>query len=513
MSQVGQTGSTQNAPVDYSSQAGAAGDAKALDRVSAGALDQQNIRFADQQTRNEVLKGQQLRAPELDVPEDVKPTALESASSDISDVSKLTEKVLKSTNALIQNGQSGNLTPDQQARLKQHSETLNGTADYLSSIHGHNIGSAEGKRSVLAGLGFSQSQMDALLSLASPDDSGTDLASLHGGQAALQGKKDALSNLGFSEAQIDALLSLANPDEEGSALASMHQAGSNAKSALQALGFTGSQAERLLNLLNGQASGASAEQKQLLAQMGLSEEAAEVVLTTANPAALKQQDALIKGTSAQQVADLQSLAQTTSIFSTGSPAGDAVVEQLADIFMVLELLHEMAVQSRRTAREVRSAEYDAAKQEILNQADEMKKAAVHTLVAGVVSGAAKVAAGAVSAAGAFGGAKGKAPAGADATAQSQAQSAAMQQSMQKAGAVSQMVQGAGDMAAAGFNYQASLHSAKQKEHEAFQKTHENAAASSSEFMQMHQDMVKTVQSKMDEIIRTWFETLKSTNRI
>ena len=511
MSQVGQTGSTQNAPVDYNSQAGAASDAKSLDKVSAGALDQENIRFADQQTRNEILKGQQVRAPELDVPEEVKPTALEAANSDVGDVSKLTEKVLKSTDSLLQNGLNGTLTPEQQARLKQHSQTLAGTAGYLSAIHGHNLGSAEGKRSVLAGLGFSQSQMDALLSLANPDDAGSGLASIHG--APLQGKKDALANLGFSESQVEALLSLADPDDSGNSLASLRQAGSDVKAGLQALGFTANQAERLQALLNGQPSAGSAEQKQLLTQMGLNEEAAEVVLTNANPAAVKQQDALIKGTNAEQIAQLQSQAQLTSAFSTGAPYSAGVVEQLADIFVVLELLHEMAVQSRRTAREVRSAEYDAAKQEILNQADEMKKAAVQTLVAGAVSGAAKVAAGAVSAAGAFGGAKGKAPAGADATAQSQAQSAAMQQSMQRAGAVSQMVQGAGDMAAAGFNYQASLHSAKQKEHEAFQKTHENSAQSSSEFMQLHQDMVKTVQSKMDEIIRTWFETLKSTNRI
>lgn len=511
MAQVGQTGSTQNAPVDYGSQAGAAGNAKSPDRVSAGNLDQQNIRFADQHTRNEVLKGQQLRAPELDVPEDVKPTALEAANSDVGDVSKLTDKVLKNTGSLMQNGLNGELDPQQQGRLKQHANTLSGTANYLSALHGNGIGAAEGKRSVLAGLGYSMSQLDALLSMASPEDAGTGLTSLHG--TALQGKKDALANLGFSESQVEALLSLADPDDSGNALTSLRQAGSDVKAALQTLGFTESQAGRLQALLNGQPPAGNSEQKQLLAQMGLSEEAAEIVLTNANPAAVKQQGSLMNGINSEQIARLQSLAQSTSAFSTGNSYSAGVVEQLADIFMVLELLHEMSVQSRRTSREYRSAQYDAAKQEILNQADEMKKAAVHTLVAGVVSGAAKVAAGAVSAAGAFGSPKSKAPAGADATAQSQAQSAALQQSMQRASSVSQMVQGAGDMAAAGFNYQATLHSARQKEHEAYQKNYDNAAQSASEFMQLQQDMVKTVQSKMDEIIRTWFETLKSTNRI
>ena len=511
MSQVGQSGSTQNNPVDYRSQPGAAGEAGSLDRVSAGALDQENIRFADQQTRNEVLRGQQLRAPALDVPDDVQPTALEAANTDIGDVSEITDKVLKSTGSLIQNGLNDELDPQQQQRLQQHADTLKGTANYLNALHGNGLNTPEGKRSVLAGLGYNMGQLEALLSLADPDDAGNSLASLHG--TSLPAKKAALSNLGFSESQIEALLSLADPDDGGNALASLRQAGTNVKAALQALGFTATQAERLQALLNGLPSAGSAEQKQLLAQMGFSEEGAEVVLSNANPEAVRRQDALIRGTEAEQIAQLQSLAQSTSAFAAEGSNSLGVLEQLADIFMVLELLHEMAVQSRRTAREYRSAQYDAAKQEILNQADEMKKAAVHSLVAGVVSGAAKVAAGAVSAAGAFGGAKAKTPAGADATAQSQAQSAAMQQSMQRATAVSQMVQGTGDMAAAGFNYQAAQHTAKQKEHEAYQKTHDNAAQSASEFMQLHQDMVKTVQSKMDEIIRTWFETLKSTNRI
>ena len=303
MSQVGQTGSTQNAPVDYSSQAGAASDAKSLDRVSAGNFDQQNIRFTDQHTQNEILKGQQIRAPELDVPEDVKPTALEAANSDIGDVSKLTEKVLKNTDSLIQNGLNGTLTPEQQTRLKQHASTLTGTANYLSALHGNGLGTAEGKRSVLAGLGYNMAQLDALTSLANPDDAGNSLASLHG--ASLQGKKDALASLGFSESQVEALLSLADPDDSGNSLASLRQAGSDVKAALQTLGFTANQAERLQALLNGQPSAGSAEQKQLLTQMGFNDEAAEVVLTNANPAAVRQQNSLIKGTNSEQITQLQ----------------------------------------------------------------------------------------------------------------------------------------------------------------------------------------------------------------
>lgn len=498
MSQVGHTGSTQNAPVDYSSRAAALSGAESLDQVGKGDLDGENLRYSRQAGNNEVLKGQQLRAPVLDQPDDVKPTHLETANTDVGDISKLTEKAIKESESLLQNARNGTLTPEQQAKLKKHSSTLKDTAAFLSNVQGHNVGGAEGKRSALAALGFNQSQLDALLSMSDPDDAGNSLASLHGGQYALQGKKDALKSQGFSESQIEALLSLADPDDEGNSLLSTHQAGSGSnKAALAQLGLNAGQAERIASLLNGQTFGTQ-EQKELLKQMGFSEAEADVMLAAADPQSLKSQGALKGLSGADQVTQLQQLAQAANVLSTGSPVGDNVLKQLADIFMVLELLHEMSVQSRRTARETRAAEYDSAKQAVLNQAGEMRKAAAMQLVAGVVSGTMKVAAGAVTMGGAAGGGN-----------QSAAQ---MQMNMQRATQISQMVSGTGDMIAAGFNYQASEHQARQKEQEAFQKTHENSAQSSSEWMQLQQDMVKTVQSKMDEIIRTWFETLKTTTR-
>lgn len=512
MADVGQTGSTQNAPVDYSSKAGAADGAKSSERVSAGDLDQRNIRFADQKTRSEVLKGQQVRAPKLDVPEDVKPTAIESANSDVGDIGKAIEKAITSTDALIKNGVNGTLTPEQQARVKQHGKDLTGAANYLSALHGNGLGAAEGKRSVLAGLGFNMAQLDALMSLANPDDAGNSLASLHG--ASLQGKKDALSSLGFSESQIEALLSLADPDDSGNSLVSLRQAGSDVKAALKALGFTATQAERLQALLNGQSSLGSTEQKQLLMQMGLSEEAAEVVLTSADPDSVKQQDSLLKGASPEQIVQLQKVGQLTTAFVEHGPTySEGIVGLMVDIFMVMQLVHELSVNKKRSSREYRSIQFDASKEETLNQVDEMKKAATNTLIGGLVTGGTKMAAGGITAAGAFGGANARAPAGADATAQSQAKSAAMQQSMQKATALSQMTQGGGEMAGSVFNYEASMHTARQKEHEALQKTHENAAQSASEFMQLHQDSVKSVQGRMSEIISSLNETMRSTSRI
>lgn len=302
--------------------------------------------------------------------------------------------------------------------------------------------------------------------------------------------------MGFSESQVDALLSLADPDDEGNSLMSTHQAGSGKhKSALASQGFSNAQTQRLTALLNGQTFGTE-QQKELLKQMGFSDAEADVLLAAADPQSLKTQGNLARTTDANQLAHLQEMAKAANILSTGSPIGDRVLQQLVDIFTVFELLHEMSIQGRRTARETRAVEYDAAKQEVLNQADEIRSAAAWALGAGIAGGVAKIGAGSVAIFGARGGGS------------AAEQSIRMQLATQRA----QIVGGFGDIASASLNYQSSKHQALQKEHEAYQKTHENSAQSSSEWMQLHQDMVKTVQSKMDEIIRTWFETLKTTTR-
>ena len=75
--------------------------------------------------------------------------------------------------------------------------------------------------------------------------------------------------------------------------------------------------------------------------------------------------------------------------------------------MVLELIHKMSVEQRRSAREFRALEYDAAKNEMLQQAKHMRKAAVLNLAADVASGTMTAIGGMVqtSGAGGFKGAK------------------------------------------------------------------------------------------------------------
>lgn len=502
MAQVGQSGSTGQ--VAYNAHTEGAGKAKAGERIAAGDLEGENIRFSGRESSSVALRGQQPSGPNLDPPGDLAPTQMESASAQMGELGELTDLAMANSKVLLQNIVKGSLTPAQAAKLQQYASSLSGIADYVGALQGNGASSAQGKRSVLAGMGFNASQLDALLSLANPDDAGNSLASLHGGQASLQEKRNALSSLGFSDSQVDALLSLANPDEDGSGLASLHQAGSNPKAALEALGFKGGQAERLLAMLNGQGTPGSSEQRQLLAQMGFSEAEIDVLLSAGDPDMLNQQQLVMRSNDQQTASYFKGVSMGYSLLSAGNIFDDAILEQLVDIFAVMELLHEQSVNQRRASREFRAIEYDAAKNEILNQAAEMKEAAMSNAIAGWAGAGAKIVGGLVQGGMAF-----RSP---PPNMNQNQQAAWTQQTTMRGQAISQLIMAGGDAVKAGFEYKGAMHSAKAKEHEAFQKTHDNAAQSETEFMNMHQDMVKTVQSKMDEIMRSWFETLKSTTR-
>ena len=79
-------------------------------------------------------------------------------------------------------------------------------------------------------------------------------------------------------------------------------------------------------------------------------------------------------------------------------------------------------------------------------------------------------------------------------------------------ALGQIMQGAGQATSGIFRFLAAKDTAEQKESEAAQKTHENAAQAWAEWMQLQQDQIKNCQSKIDEISRIHFDTLKSLSR-
>ncbi|WP_299731961.1 hypothetical protein [uncultured Endozoicomonas sp.] len=479
-----------------------AGKLPGKERVSGGQLDGKDLTVSSRGAApNEFINSKGEVAPQLETPGDTSLLDLESASVKIAEISKHAEESLKSTRALLSNIVSGKVTPEQTAQLQQHAAALLETSEYVDNLQGKGLDNTKGKESVLAALGFSDAQLEALLSLANPDDAGNSLASLHGGARSLNAKASVLRSLGFSDSQIDALLSMANPDDDGNSLASLHQSGAGAKELLKALGFQQQQIDKLIGLLNGtlDSSGFS-EQAALLKKMGFTDAQAETILSNSDNLKLKEQKKLLESASSEQSNLLKSAAIGFNTLSANQVFGPEILEQLVDMFAVMELLHKMSVEQRQNARTSRSINYEASKQQVLVQAEKMKDAAVKTAIAGFVSAGAKMAAAAAQGGFAVKSAKGVT----DGVRQAQ---------VAIGNALGSSITSMGDIIKTGLDYTATMDQAEIKVREAIQKTYDNAAQSDSEFLNMHQDMIRNVQSKMDEIIRSWFETLKSTTRV
>ena len=472
--------------------------AEANQRISAGDLSGKNMSVSNRGAESSELQGTLLKSPVLDKPKNVNTGQMQNANDNVVQANKLTEKVFTDTRTLLGNIQTNNLTPEQVARLKKHAATLQGTSQYIDNMQGKGLNSSQGKRSVLAGMGFSDTQLDALLSLAGRDDADNSLATLHGGTGILNQKKAMLRRQGFNDSQIQALLSMANP-QDGGGLESLKKA-NNPNALLEALGFKGEQAERLITLLNNQNNTAQfAGQLNLLKKMGFSEAQAEVIVLAGYPEMLNQQKKLMNSVTPAVSELIKANATGFQLLAGNKIFPEKVLEQLVDIYAILELLHEVSANGRALARQSRQLNYEAAHSEILAQADEMKSAALKTAIGGYCAAGAKIVAGVAQ--GSLAVRSARAPT-----------QAAQQAQVALANGVSQVISASGEMAKVAMDYQASMHHAQVKILEASQKMFDNAAQSDSEFMNLHQDMIRTVQSKMDEIMRSWFETLKSSTR-
>ena len=446
-----------------------------------------------------------IATPTLDRAPNVSVEKMQNASKEIAGLSQSTDAAMVSTEQMIENIMNGKLTDVQKEQLKQYAKTLDDTGEYLDLLSGKNLDTPEGKRMVLAGMGgFSKTQLDNLQQLIGSDDVDAKLAPQHGGIEIYSKKVAVLKSLGYNENQIKTLMSLAPKDTDGKTLEGMRAAAksNDPEAVLKALGFSESAASRLSTMVTGQQLKAgSEEQKQLLTKMGFGEDQAKVILLASDPDKLKTQDILLRSGNLEESSELIKANSTgLQLLSEGKTFPDQkVLEQLVDIFAVMELLHKMSVTQRSSAREQRQLQYKASVEETLNQAAEMKEAALKTAIGGWVSAGTKMVAGAVQI-------------GMSARSMNLTDQGTMQAQVAVANGISQVIGASGDMAKASFDFQAGLHQAQVKHHEAYQKTHDNAAQSESEFMNLHQDMQKTILSKMDEIIRSWFETLKSTTR-
>ena len=585
--------------------------------------------------------------------------AHQAASKDLAELDKVMKQASEEVGSSMVRVQLGMQTPQDQELLQRNAKSLDGAASYVDSMtkDGGDLTNDE-KAFILGGQGFSNQQISGLLlSQSDPTAFKEQVSSKHDSNYS-KGASD-LKALGYSDSQANILLSLGddniiNSDSRKDQLNKVFENNPEAQK-LVSLGFNENKVRELLNTKGeGQdrvGISGGGELTQLLGRAGFSENDAKAVIAGGNTKKLEEQNVFLKTTSSPDVSNkLRSLAEHSKLISNSpvKPFLEESLKQQADIFMVLELIHKMSVEGRRSAREQRSIEYDAAKTEVLFQAEKIKDAALFTLAADLATGTASMAGGIASLrAGAKGGvgkgkgkgksssskggdndvevskgksksssskggdndvdvSKGKSKSkskgdseddtstssrkrkkrssdGDDSQPTSRSETRSKKQlknkknqekqaeketsradkkrseskdeahdnaesanadrkkevtidndkktknkksnsdkdakdanavarNQAKGAAYSSVATGLGTVLSGGFKFMATQEQAEQKESEARQKTHENAAQSWSEWMQLNQDMIKNAQSKIEEITRIHFDTLKSASR-
>ncbi|MGB0359944.1 MAG: hypothetical protein ACPGEF_00820, partial [Endozoicomonas sp.] len=377
-------------------------------KVSGGQLDGKDFTVSSRNAaEGAIVSSRNEMAPQLETPSETSLPDLEFASAQVAQISKHIEESMKSTHALLANIVSGEVSPEQAARLQQHAASLLGTSEYLDNLRGEGLQTMGGKQNILAALGFSDSQ-------------------------------------------IDALLSMANPEDQDNTLSSLHQSGAGAKEMLKAQGFQQQQIDKLLSLPNGTFdSNEFSEQVGLLQKMGFSDVEAATILSASDSLKVKEQKMLLESNTTEQREFLTSAGNAFNQMSVNQVFAPQILEQLVDMFAVMELIHKMSVEQRRTARESRSLNYESAKQQILSQAEKMKEAAVKTAIGGYISAGTKVAAGVFQ--GAYAVKSGYAP-----------NDGVRQQQVAIGNALSSITQASGEVGKTAFDYQATMHQAEIK---------------------------------------------------
>lgn len=473
--------------------------AKADDVVGTGLITDELLNVSTQEKRTKA-KPALTEQHNLTKPLEFNPSQNELTNKQLKLLAEQTDIAIDNTKSLIGGIVNKELTPEQIKTLQQHAGELKSAAIFLDQLRGDQpVKSAKDKRVLLAGLGlngFERGNAVELLKTEQP----IELAKLHGGKEMLSQKQAALTELGYSEQQIKTILSLSNPDLAYNAPEALKKAAQSANGMMKALGFDESQQKQLTELINNKS--VTDNQPQLsdtLSRLGFDNAQMPVIAALTNPNKVQQQAQLAKSADTGVSELLRANATGIEMLSKGDYFADSVVEQLVNMCAVIEVLFRVNSLNRLYEREARTLSYQAAREEILNQADEMRSAATAAAVGGWVSAGAKIAAGTTQV-------------GLSVKAGNAPNPAAMQQQLNISSGITQIIGASGDMVKAGMDYQAGMHQALVKESEAEQRRHDNLAQSQTEFLNLYQDMVRTALSKMDEIIRSWFETLKSTTR-
>ena len=169
---------------------------------------------------------------------------------------------------------------------------------------------------------------------------------------------------------------------------------------------------------------------------------------------------------------------------------DGLNKAMADIFTVMVLIQMMAMEQRKSSREVRETERQMQYSELQGAADKMREAANFALAAAIVSGVFQMAQGAMSITGGTVGLKGL-KAG-----WSESKVMSMGRIFDGMGTA---LKGTGDIISAGLNRAADEARAMQREAESSAIKHETYAQNENEFMNNLRDLIMDLMKKMQDI--------------
>lgn len=363
------------------------------------------------QSKKAITGSQLAHRPTLLKPKDIgmkaQASANQAASNDLSGLGKMTEAASSKVAAAMMRAQVGMQTPEDQNLFRRNAKILDDGADYIDSLFkGNNQLSKNEKTNILGGQGFNDQQIEDLL-LSQSDQAGvkSKIQKKHG-DTYHQNLAD-LKKMGYDEDQAKLLLILGDDNiiknDKRKLEISGHFKGNNNAQNLAKMGFNQNQINDLLNgkqAAQGQTKSRTANEhlSSLNQKMGFSEKEAKILLASAQSEKANEQSNLIKRLQknhTQVSNNMRRLSKNAQLMSNSpsKPFLEEHLKQQADIFMVLELIHEMSVKQRRFGREMRQLEHDSAMKETLKQADHIRKAAVMQLAADCVSGGMSIAGG------------------------------------------------------------------------------------------------------------------------
>ncbi|WP_157097644.1 hypothetical protein [Photobacterium sp. J15] len=179
---------------------------------------------------------------------------------------------------------------------------------------------------------------------------------------------------------------------------------------------------------------------------------------------------------------------------TGNLSHEDSMVQISDI---LTLMHKIALAQRQQARESRTAERELTVDAIKGQADKMREQAQLERVSGWISAGMTMVTSAMQMKSAIKGMNMKL---------SDAQLQSYNNFQQ---AKTQIYSAMGQFVTTQIDYQAKLKQAEGKELEAVQKVHETAAEDEGQQMQFYLDVIRDARQKLEEVMRSQQESVKS----